>query len=104
MSEPDNRAGSLFFGMTLKTSDFKKKLKGVRKDLKEAARKMRASFASIATAAAAISVAFVTGATALLLFSKSSASATNEQLLLADSLGATQAEIAALEVAAIVWF
>ena len=93
-------AGSLFFGMTLDTKEFKKRLKGARKQLKEAGEQMRASLASIATGGAVLATAVAAGSAAMLAFAKNTAEATNEQLLLADSIGATQSEIAALEVAA----
>ena len=94
------RAGSLFFGMTLDTGSFKKNLKSARKSLAKAGQEMKANFKMIASAGLAFGAAIAAGIGGLLLFAKSTASATNEQLLLADSLGATQSEIAGMEVAA----
>jgi len=99
MAQEKGKVGSLFFGMTLDTNDFKKKLKDAKKDLAKTGKELRESFASIAKGGLILGSAFAAAGAGLFLFAKGSAEATNEQLLLADSIGATQSEIAGLEVA-----
>lgn len=100
MAQEKGKVGSLFFGMTLDANPFKKNLKKAQKQLKQAGKDMRESFAKIAKAGATIGAAFVGAGTGLLFFAKNTAEATNEQLLLADSIGATQEQIAGLDLAA----
>jgi hypothetical protein len=100
MAQAKGKVGSLFFGMTLDTNDFKKNLKDIKKKLAASGKEMQESFAKIAKAGAAIAVGFAAAGAGLILFAKNSAAATNEQLLLADSLGTTQSKIAALDLAA----
>ena len=99
MAQEKGKVGSLFFGMTLDTNDFKKKLKDTQKKLKQAGKDMRESFATIAKGGLIIGTAFAAAGGGLLAFAKNTAAATNEQLLLADSIGATQEEVAGLELA-----
>ena len=103
MAQSEGKIGSLFYGMTLDTKDFSKKLKDVRKNLKTIGQSMREDFSKIAKGGLIIGSALAAGTTGLLLFSKSSLEATNAQLLLADSIGATQAEIAGLELSTQKW-
>lgn len=99
MAKSSGNAGSLFFGMTLDTKEFKKRLKGARKSLKDAGKQMKADLSTIAKGGAVLATGLAAGGAAMLAFAKSTADATNEQLLLADSIGATQAEVAGLELA-----
>ncbi|MEE9352578.1 MAG: hypothetical protein V3U78_09980 [Thiotrichaceae bacterium] len=100
MAQAKGKVGSLFFGMTLDTNDFKKNLKEVKKQLADAGKEMRQSFSTIATAGVALGAGLAAAGTGMLFFAKNTAEATNEQLLLADSIGATQSEIAGLELGA----
>ncbi len=100
MATSKGKVGSLFFGMTLDTKDFKKRLKKARKDLGKVGREMREDLGKIATAGAAIGAGLAIAGAGMLAFAKGTAEATNEQLLLADSIGATQSEIAGLDIAA----
>ena len=100
MTKSSGKAGSLFYGMTLDTKEFKKKLKDARKLVGSAGKKMAEGFKTIAKGATIVSTAFAAGSAALLVFAKNTAQATNAQLLLADSIGATQGEIAGLELSA----
>jgi len=103
MAKSSGNAGSLFYGMSLDTKEFKKKLKGARKALKSAGEEMRETFTAIGTGFAIAGGAIAAGTTGLFLFAKSTAEATNEQILLADSIGATQSEIAGLGLASTRW-
>ena len=100
MANSSGNAGSLFFGMTLDTKEFKKRLKTARKNLKAASKQMKEDLASIAKGGTILAAGIGAGSVAMLAFAKSTAEATNEQLLLADSIGATQSEIAGLELSA----
>lgn len=99
MANSSGNAGSLFFGMTLDTKEFKKRLKTARKNLKAASKQMKEDLASIAKGGTILAAGIGAGSVAMLAFAKSTAEATNEQLLLADSIGATQSEVAGLELA-----
>ena len=103
MAKSSGNAGSLFYGMSLDTKEFKKKLKDARKALKSAGDEMRETFTAIGKGFAIAGGAIAAGTTGLFLFAKSTAEATNEQILLADSIGATQAEIAGLSLASTRW-
>jgi len=100
MATSKGKVGSLFFGMTLDTKDFKKRLKKARKDLGKIGKEMREDLGKIATAGAAIGAGLAIAGAGMLAFAKGTAEATNEQLILADSIGATQSEIAGLDIAA----
>jgi hypothetical protein len=100
MAQSSGKAGSLFYGMTLDTKEFKKRLKDVRKTLKSAGEEMRETFTMVSTGFVAVGASIVAATSAMLLFAKSTAEANNEQILLADSIGSTQSEIAGLELAA----
>jgi hypothetical protein len=100
MAQEKGKVGSLFFGMTLDSNPFQKNLKKAQKQLKQAGKDMRESFAKIAKGGLAVGAAFVGAGTGLLFFAKNTAEATNEQLILADSIGATQEQIAGLDLAA----
>lgn len=103
MAKSSGNAGSLFYGMSLDTKEFKKKLKDVRKTLKKSGEEMREAFTAIGKGFAIAGGAIAAGTTGMFLFAKSTAEATNEQILLADSIGATQSEIAGLNLAATRW-
>ncbi len=103
MAQSSGKAGSLFYGMTLDTKDFKKRLKDARKTLKKAGEEMRQSFTMIGKGFAVVGTAAAAGTAGMFAFAKSTAEATNEQILLADSIGATQSEIAGLELASTRW-
>ena len=103
MAKTSGNAGSLFYGMSLNTQDFKKNLKDARKTLAKSGKAMRESFASIAKGGSLVGAAVAGGSVALLAFAKSTAAATNAQLLLADSIDASQAEIAGLEISTERW-
>tara|TARA_R110002020_G_scaffold279623_1_gene495352 strand:- start:328 stop:1824 length:1497 start_codon:yes stop_codon:yes gene_type:complete len=100
MAKSSGKAGSLFFGMTLETKDFKKRLKKARKDLAKVGKEMREDLGKIAAGGVAVGAGLAAAGAGMLIFAKSTAEATNEQLLLADSIGATQSEVAGLDVAA----
>ena len=87
------RAGSLFFGMTLETSDFKKNLKSVKKFTKESGEAIRESFKKIAAGCAIVGAAFATVGAGLVLMTKATADAANEQFILAKSIDATVTEL-----------
>ena len=99
MAKSSGKAGSLFYGMTLFTGDFSKNLKKARKLLKQSGEAMRDSMKAIASGFAIVTGAAGVAAVGMLAFAKSTAESNNEQILLAKSIGATQAEIAGLEVA-----
>lgn len=100
MAESKGKLGSLFFGMTLETGDFKKKLSEARKALAKQGAVMRETFSKIAKGGAIIGAAFTAATGVMLAFAKSTAEAVSEQIILAESIGSTQAAIAGLEVAA----
>ena len=100
MAESKGKIGSLFYGMSLDTKEFKKKLKSARKTLEQQGKAMRDSFKQIAKGFAVVAAAGIAAGTGILFFAKNTLAATNAQLLLADSLGATQKEIAALDLMA----
>ena len=103
MAKSSGKAGSLFYGMTLDTKDFKKRLKDVRKSLKSAGEEMRETLSAIGTGFTVVGTAVAAGATGILAFTKATAEANNEQILLANSIGATQSEIAGLQLATDRW-
>jgi len=97
MAESGTKVGSLFWGMTLDTKDFKKKVKDIKKRMKKFGKDMRQSMINAAKGVALAVTGMVAGLAAIV---KSSADVINMQNILADSIGATQSEIAALELAA----
>ena len=103
MAQSEGKIGSLFYGMTLDTSEFKKNLKDARKKLGETGKWFRTGFASMAKSGALLATAAVAASTAMLVFSKNVLEATNAQLILADSIGATQEEVAGLELSTQKW-
>ena len=100
MAESKGKIGSLFYGMSLDTKEFRKKLKDVRKKLAAQGKAMREDFKKIAKGFAIVGGAGIAAGAGMLLFAKNTLAATNAQLLLADSIGATQAEIAGLDLMA----
>jgi len=92
--------GTLSWGMGLDTKDFKKKMKDIRKKTKSFGQNMSASFVKIGKAFAGVGLAAGASAAGILLFTKNSLEATNAQILLADSIGVTQGDVAALELSA----
>jgi len=92
--------GTLSWGMNLDTKEFKKKMKDIRKNTKKFGQEMTDQFKTIAKGFAGVTAAAIAGGGGMLFFAKNSLAAVNAQLLLADSLGTTQAEIAGLDLAA----
>jgi len=90
--------GTLSWGMGLETADFKKKMKEIRKSTKKFGDEMTSQFKIIGAGLVGIGVAATAAATGMLFFTKESLAATNAQLLLADSIGVTQGDIAGLEL------
>ena len=103
MAKSSGKAGSLFYGMTLDTTDFKKQLKDARKNLKKAGQEIKVTIGAISSGFAIAAAGVGLGTVAMLAFAKSTAESTNAQILLADSIGATQADIAGLELASTRW-
>jgi len=89
-------AGSLFYGMTLGTSDFSSKLKAMRKLTKSSGEAIRKSFKAIAAGGVVLAGAFSGITAALTLMTKGTAEASNEQFILAKSIGATVTQMDAL--------
>ena len=92
--------GTLSWGMNLDTKEFKKKMKDIRKNTKKFGQEMTDQFKTIAKGFAGVTAAAIAGGGGMLFFAKNSLAAVNAQLLLADSLGTTQAEVAGLDLAA----
>ena len=92
--------GTLSWGMGLDTKDFKKKMKDIRKNTKKFGQEMTDQFKTIAKGGAIMATGLAAGSAGLLIFTKNSLEATNAQILLADSIGVTQGDIAALELSA----
>jgi len=99
MATGDDRVGLLFWEMTLddkefksKIKDSKKRLEGLDKDSKVSLGKLAGRFTLIAGAVAAVGIG-------LAKFTADTVPAIAEQKILADSIGATTAEIAGLEIA-----
>jgi len=103
MAQSEGKIGSLFYGMTLDTKDFSKKMKTMRKKMKSFGQEMKDGFKAIAKGGALVGSAIAAGSAGMLLFSKNTLEATNAQLLLADSIGASQEEIAGLELMTQKW-
>ncbi len=98
MAESKGKVGSLFYGMSLKTKDFKKNLKQARKNVGKIGREIVADFKKIGKAGALIGAGMGAGTAALMLFTKASLDAIKAQVILAESIGSTQGEIAGLEL------
>ena len=99
MATGDDRVGLLFWEMTLddkefksKIKDSKKRLEGLDKDSKGSLGKLAGRFTLIAGAVAAVGIG-------LAKFTADTVQAIAEQKILADSIGATTAEIAGLKIA-----
>ena len=67
------------------TSTYDKVLKDVRKSLKSAGEEMRETLSAIGTGFTVVGTAVAAGATGILAFTKATAEANNEQILLANS-------------------
>jgi hypothetical protein len=100
MAESKGKIGSLFYGMTLDTKEFSKSMKTMRKKMKSFGKMMKDDFKAIAKGGALVGTAMAAGSAGMLLFAKSTLEANNAQILLANSIGSTQADIAALELGA----
>ncbi len=98
-SDSSGNAGSLFFGMTLNTNDFKKKLKDASKTLKTTGGRIKKNLKTIAKGGSLLSGAIAGSSAILLSFAKVTAEATNAQILFAKSIGSTQSEVSGLELA-----
>jgi hypothetical protein len=98
MAKSSGKVGSLFYGMTLDTKEFKKRLKSVRKNTKTIGREISGTFKAIAKAGSFIGAGMGVASSAMLLFTKASLDAVKAQTLLAESIGSTQGEIAGLEL------
>ena len=103
MAKSSGKAGSLFYGMTLDTKEFKKSLKDARKAMKSTGEAIREVIGGVSQSFIVTGGAIAAGTSAMMLFTKATAEANNEQILLANSIGATQAEIAGLEIATTRW-
>ena len=91
--------GTLSWSAKLDSNEFKKGVRKVKKEMKEAQKAVGESLKVMAKGFAVVTGA-VTGATvALGAMVKQSADVVNSQKILADSIGATQQEIAGLELA-----
>ena len=91
--------GTLSWSAKLDSNEFKKGVRKVKKEMKEAQKAVGQSLKMMAKGFAVVTGA-VTGATvALGAMVKQSADVVNSQKILADSIGATQQEIAGLELA-----
>jgi len=99
MAQAKGKVGSLFFGMTLDTNDFKKKLKGARKAADQMGKSIVKVFSGVAAAGAALGVGLVGLAGAMAFLTKNTAESVNEQAILAKSLDTTTAEINGLILA-----
>lgn len=95
--------GTLSWGMGLETAEFKKKMKAIRKSTKKFGQEMTDQFKTIAKGGAIVGTAFAVAGAGLLVFTKESLEAVNAQLLLADSIGSTQQEIAGLTLLTEKW-
>jgi len=91
-----DQVGSLFWGMDLDLSEFKKKAKKAEGRMKKFGSNVTAQFKTIAKGGAIIAGAFAAAGAGIMIFTKRTLEANNAQILLANSLGATQADIAAL--------
>jgi len=98
MAESKGKVGSLFYGMTLDTKEFKKRLKSARKSVKTIGKEMTDTFKTIAKGGTVIGAGMAAGTAALMLFTKASIDAIKAQVILAESIGSTQGEIAGLEL------
>ena len=81
MAKSSGKVGSLFYGMTLDTKDFKKRIKDVKKSLKSAGEEMRETLSAISTGFTVVGTAVAAGATGILAFTKATAEANNEQII-----------------------
>lgn len=91
--------GSLFFGMSLDTNEFKKGVKDAKKDLKDLDKDSKVSLKSIASGFAIVGAALSVVGVGLGALTIATIESIAEQKILADSIGATTAEIAGLEIA-----
>lgn len=95
-----DQIGSLFWGMDLDLSEFKKKAKSAEGRMKKFGSNVTDQFKTIAKNGAIIAGAFTAAGAGILLFTENSLEAVNAQILLADSIGVTQGDVAALELSA----
>lgn len=99
MANSSGSVGTLSWSAKLDSNEFKKGVRKVKKEMKEAQKAVGESLKIMAQGFAVVTGA-VTGATvALGAMVKQSADVVNSQKILADSIGATQQEIAGLELA-----
>ena len=103
MAKSSGNAGSLFFGMTLDTKDFKKRLNSAKKALKSAGEDMRKALAGVAAAGSALGAGLVAVNAGLSVMTRNTAEAINAQTILAQSLGVTTQELAGLDMATKAW-
>ena len=100
MAQSSGKAGSLFYGMTLDTTEFKKRLKDARKSLGKAGKQMRESFKGVAAAGGILGGVMGALSAALAKMTITSAEAASNQVILAKSIDATTQELDGLILAA----
>jgi len=99
MAQEKGKVGSLFFGMTLFTNDFKKKLKEARKATNKAGKAIIETFSKVGAAGSVLGLGLAGLGASMAFLTKETAESVNEQNILAQSLGATTAEIEGLILA-----
>jgi len=99
MAQEKGKVGSLFFGMTLSTNDFKKKLKEARKATDKAGKAIIETFSKVGAAGSILGLGLTGLGASMAFLTKETAESVNEQNILAQSLGATTAEIEGLILA-----
>ncbi len=99
MAQEKGKVGSLFFGMTLSTNDFKKKLKEARKATDKAGKAIIETFSKVGAAGSILGLGLAGLGASMAFLTKETAESVNEQNILAQSLGATTAEIEGLILA-----
>ena len=100
MAKSSGKAGSLFYGMSLDTTEFKKRLKDARKDLKKAGKAMRETLKGVAAAGGILAGSLTAVAVGLSKMTINSGEAAATQTILAKSIGATTQELDGLIMAA----
>jgi len=99
MATGDDRVGLLFWEMTLDDKEFKEKIKDSKKGLKNLDKGSKTNLKSIAKGFAGVGLAAVAAGAAITAFAADTVQGIAEQKILADSIGATVAEVEGLEIA-----